>query len=75
MPIWSVMWSQVPGVPKTLLAMVFTFSCLNSGEVRVMVILTTFSIWERTRFRLSASRATTVRLPTRSSDGTKTCHS
>lgn len=140
MPIWFVMWSQVPGVPKawslafswdliskTLLAMVFTFSCLksenentlhvwyrllfniasctgmshrlmmlfytyhslkSSGEVRVMVtmrapwdggldqvILTIFSIWERTRFRLSASRATTVRLPTRSSDGTKTCQS
>lgn len=137
MPICSVMWSHVPGVPRawslafswalinnTLSAMVFTLSFLgsnktdernytsnntfvfvfmscssctvvcqfnvcihhsmkSSGELRVratrrapwdggldQVVLTIFSIWDRTRFRLSASRATMVRLPTRSSEGT-----
>lgn len=36
------------------------------------VVLTIFSIWDRVLFRLSASRATTVRFPTRSSDETNT---
>uniref|UniRef100_A0A8C7XGI2 Uncharacterized protein n=1 Tax=Oryzias sinensis TaxID=183150 RepID=A0A8C7XGI2_9TELE len=49
MPIWSVMWLQVPG---TLSAMVFTFSFLKSGEVRVRETTTLF--------RLSESRATMV---------------
>lgn len=35
------------------------------------VVRTIFSIWDRTLFRLSASRATTVKLPTRSSNGNK----
>uniref|UniRef100_A0A8D2ZNE0 Secreted protein n=1 Tax=Scophthalmus maximus TaxID=52904 RepID=A0A8D2ZNE0_SCOMX len=69
MPICSVMWSH------TLSAMVFTLSFLeSSGELRVAVVLTIFSIWDRTRFRLSTSRATMVRLPTRSSEGTNTTH-
>uniref|UniRef100_A0A674CNE6 Uncharacterized protein n=1 Tax=Salmo trutta TaxID=8032 RepID=A0A674CNE6_SALTR len=33
------------------------------------VVLTIFSIWDRTRVRLSLSWATTVKLPTRSSGG------
>lgn len=36
------------------------------------VVLTIFSIWDRTLFRFSASRVTTVRFPTRSSDGADT---
>lgn len=60
-------------------------SLKSSGELRVVatmrapwdggldqVVLTIFSIWDKTRIRLSASWATTVRLPTRSSDGTNT---
>uniref|UniRef100_A0A3P8T4L4 Uncharacterized protein n=1 Tax=Amphiprion percula TaxID=161767 RepID=A0A3P8T4L4_AMPPE len=69
MPIWSVMCSQVPGVPRDCsfaFTIVFTLSFLDSGVLRVMVVLTIFSIWERILFRLSGSRATTVRLPTRS---------
>uniref|UniRef100_A0A3P9LQ25 Uncharacterized protein n=2 Tax=Oryzias latipes TaxID=8090 RepID=A0A3P9LQ25_ORYLA len=67
MPIWSVMWLQVPG---TLSAMVFTFSFLKKNKHQKkkrsdggldQVIRTIFSIWERTLFRLSESRATMVR--------------
>lgn len=60
-------------------------SANSSGEFSVMatsrapwdggldqVVLTIFSIWDRILFRLSASRATTVRFPTRSSEGTNT---
>uniref|UniRef100_A0A3Q3GFP6 Uncharacterized protein n=1 Tax=Labrus bergylta TaxID=56723 RepID=A0A3Q3GFP6_9LABR len=92
MPICSVMWSQVPGVPSAwslAFTIVFTLSFLeSSGVLRVMatirapwdggldhVVLTIFSIWDRTLFRLSALRATMVRLPTRSSDGTEICQS
>lgn len=55
-------------------------SANSCGEFRVMattlapwdggldhVVLTIFSIWDRVLFRLSVSRATTVRFPTRSS--------
>lgn len=127
MPICSVMWSHVPGVPRawsfslswalisrTLSAMVFTLSFLQAqrerslrerplwaesdadplsvrwrahhsakscGELRVTatmrapwvggldhVVLTIFSIWDSTVFRLSGWRVTMVRFPTRSSD-------
>lgn len=36
------------------------------------VVLTIISIWDRILFRLSASRVTMVRFPTRSSDSTNT---
>lgn len=60
-------------------------SANSSGEFSVMattrapwaggldhVVLTIFSIWDRILFRLSASRVTMVRFPTRSSDSAKT---
>uniref|UniRef100_A0A8C0B184 Uncharacterized protein n=1 Tax=Buteo japonicus TaxID=224669 RepID=A0A8C0B184_9AVES len=104
MPICSVMWFQVPGVPRDSsrdrtiwpsLALRETasphfpsptspgntyHSAKSCGEESVVatmrapweggldqVVRTIFSIWESTRCTLSASFATTVRFPTRSS--------
>uniref|UniRef100_A0A3Q3WAF0 Uncharacterized protein n=1 Tax=Mola mola TaxID=94237 RepID=A0A3Q3WAF0_MOLML len=69
MPICSVMWSQVPAlINNTLSAMVFTLECFcDSGVFRVMATMRAVLL------RLSASRVTMVRFPTRSSDGANTC--